>query len=40
MKKQTGYTIAELIISIFALIVLALLGWGIYAAIHFILKFW
>ena len=40
MKNQNGYTIVELITCVFMLGVLALVGWGIYAAIHFILKFW
>ncbi len=40
MKTQHGYTLVELITVIFAFAVLALVGWGIYAAIHFILKFW
>ena len=40
MKNQTGYTIVELFTAIFGLAVLAVVGWLIYAAIHFILKFW
>lgn len=37
---QKGYTLAELLISIVGLAILALIGLGIYAAIHFIMKFW
>lgn len=40
MKKQTGYTIVELIFVIAAMGVLTALGVGAYVAAHFIAKFW
>ena len=40
MKRQLGYTLTELITVVVALGVLTLVGFGIYAAIHFITKFW
>jgi prepilin-type N-terminal cleavage/methylation domain-containing protein len=40
MKRQQGFTLSELISCVFLLGFLALVGFGIYAAIHFILKFW
>lgn len=38
--KQNGYTLFELIVSVAMLCALALVGWLIYAVIHFIIKFW
>lgn len=40
MNAQKGYTLVELITGIFALAVMVGIGFGIYAAVHFILKFW
>lgn len=40
MNKQNGYTLTELATCIFILGVFILIGFGIYAAIHFIIKFW
>ena len=40
MNKQTGYTIAELITAVFSLAFFGLVCFALYAAIHFMLKFW
>jgi type II secretory pathway pseudopilin PulG len=40
MKKQMGYTLAELVMVIWILLCLVGAGFLVYAAIHFILKFW
>lgn len=39
-KKQQGYTLAELLFVIWGVVILCLIGAGIYAAVHFISKFW
>jgi prepilin-type N-terminal cleavage/methylation domain-containing protein len=40
LKKQKGFTVVELVIVIFCGSVGALLGLGVYAAVHFIIKCW
>lgn len=44
MERQHGYTIVELTVAIFAVVVLVgivtVLGFGCYAAWHFIQKVW
>lgn len=40
MNKQHGYTITELLVILWFLFVLAMVGGGIYVAVHFITKFW
>lgn len=40
MNKQKGYTLVELIVTVFVLIGLGLVGFGGYIAWHFIAKFW
>jgi Tfp pilus assembly protein PilE len=40
MKSAKGYTIVELMVVIFALGCVVLIGLGVYAAAHFIAKFW
>ena len=38
--KQSGYTIIELILVPVYLAIFGLICFGLYAAVHFILKFW
>lgn len=38
--KQKGFTVVELIITIFAGLMVIGVGFGLYAIIHFIAKFW
>jgi len=40
MNKQTGYTLTELITVVFAFGIIVLVGFGLYAAVHFIAKLW
>ena len=37
---EKGYTLVELIICVGMLGVMVLIGFGIYAIIHFLMKFW
>lgn len=39
-KKQKGFTLLELLICIFGICVIIGAGFAIYAAVHFVLKFW
>lgn len=40
MNKQQGFTSIEALIAIIFLLVLAGLGFAIYIAIHFVMKYW
>ena len=40
MKKQLGFTLNEILVCVWALFCLCLAVGAIYAAIHFISKFW
>ena len=40
MGKQHGWTLTELIICVAMFFMIALVGFTIYTAVHFILKFW
>lgn len=40
MKTQNGYTLVEIILVPVYLAIIGLISFGLYAAIHFILKFW
>jgi prepilin-type N-terminal cleavage/methylation domain-containing protein len=40
MNKMRGFTLTELLFAIVVLLVLALFGGMVWAAIHFISKFW
>lgn len=40
MKKQQGFTLPELLIAMWVVFVVSIAGGLIYAAVHFISKFW
>lgn len=40
MRKQQGFTLSELVSIMLFICILVLMGLGIWAVIHFILKFW
>jgi hypothetical protein len=39
-QYQKGFTLTELIIVVWGIIVLSLIGFGLYVAWHFVSKFW
>lgn len=38
--SERGFTLSEVIVALFIVCVLALMGFALYAMIHFVLKFW